>query len=284
MNLKNTNGDIISAVVGWIYFTMWSVSFYPQIYSNWKRKSVVGLSFDFLSFNMIGYLCYSAYTSSFFWSDYIQNQYRDRHDGHSNTVELNDVFFALHAAFFTAITIVQVLTYERGLQRVSKICIIICTILVLFAIASALICVFDVLPWIDFFYFLSYIKLCVTLMKYSPQVYLNFRRKSTEGWSIWQILLDLGGGVLSLTQLIFDSWRSGTWTGITGNPTKFGLAFISIFYDLIFICQHYVIYNKSRMATQYDRLNDAESHLEKPVASVNDVFLAENEWKLYQAK
>jgi hypothetical protein len=28
----------VSAVIGWIYFVAWSVSFYPQIYENWKRK------------------------------------------------------------------------------------------------------------------------------------------------------------------------------------------------------------------------------------------------------
>ena len=30
--------DIFSQVIGWIYFVAWSVSFYPQIYENWKRK------------------------------------------------------------------------------------------------------------------------------------------------------------------------------------------------------------------------------------------------------
>ncbi len=29
---------IIVAVIGWIYFVAWSVSFYPQVYINWKRK------------------------------------------------------------------------------------------------------------------------------------------------------------------------------------------------------------------------------------------------------
>ena len=30
--------NLISSIVGWIYFLAWSVSFYPQIYENWKRK------------------------------------------------------------------------------------------------------------------------------------------------------------------------------------------------------------------------------------------------------
>lgn len=40
-------GFIISTSVGWTYFLAWSVSFYPQVWLNWKRKSVVGLSFDY---------------------------------------------------------------------------------------------------------------------------------------------------------------------------------------------------------------------------------------------
>ena len=30
--------EIFSQIIGWIYFIAWSVSFYPQIYENWKRK------------------------------------------------------------------------------------------------------------------------------------------------------------------------------------------------------------------------------------------------------
>ena len=30
--------DVFSQVIGWIYFVAWSISFYPQIYENWKRK------------------------------------------------------------------------------------------------------------------------------------------------------------------------------------------------------------------------------------------------------
>jgi membrane protein YdbS with pleckstrin-like domain len=30
--------SVFSQVIGWIYFVAWSISFYPQIYDNWKRK------------------------------------------------------------------------------------------------------------------------------------------------------------------------------------------------------------------------------------------------------
>lgn len=91
-------------------------------------------------------------------------------------------------------------------------------------------------------YATGYVKLVVTFVKYIPQAWLNFKRKSTHGWSIGQILFDITGGVLSVSQLVIDSSLQGDWSGLTGNPVKLGLGNISIFFDLIFITQHYVLY------------------------------------------
>lgn len=87
----------------------------------------------------------------------------------------------------------------------------------------------------------------MTVIKYIPQAWVNYKRKSTVGWSIVQILLDLIGGVLSILQLVIDSALQDDWSGITGNPVKLGLGNVSIFFDLIFIVQHYILYReKSR--------------------------------------
>lgn len=40
----------------------WSVSFYPQVLLNFRRKTSVGLSFDFLLYNVLAFSCYSAFT------------------------------------------------------------------------------------------------------------------------------------------------------------------------------------------------------------------------------
>lgn len=50
-----------SSLIGWCYFVAWSISFYPQIYTNYQRKSVVGLNFDFLSLNIVGFLLYGVF-------------------------------------------------------------------------------------------------------------------------------------------------------------------------------------------------------------------------------
>lgn len=98
----------------------------------------------------------------------------------------------------------------------------------------------DVVHWLDFLYTCSYIKLAITLLKYIPQAYLNFKRKSTVGWSIENILLDFTGGILSMAQMMFNSYNYGEafsnfkrwkpnfdtflddWASVLGDPTKFG--------------------------------------------------------------
>ena len=82
----------------------------------------------------------------------------------------------------------------------------------------------------------------MTVVKYIPQAWANYQRKSTAGWSIYQILLDVIGGVLSIAQLVIDSSLQSDWSGITGNPVKLGLGNVSIFFDIIFMVQHYILY------------------------------------------
>ncbi|KAI4290096.1 MAG: hypothetical protein L6R35_000616, partial [Caloplaca aegaea] len=96
--------------------------------------------------------------------------------------------------------------------------------------------------WLDVVYAVSYIKLLVTVIKYIPQVRTNYERKSTVGWSIEQIVLDLVGAVFSVAQLIIDSLLQGDWSGVTGNPVKFGLGNVTVVFDVIFVLQRYVFY------------------------------------------
>lgn len=99
---------------------------------------------------------------------------------------------------------------------------------------------------LDVVLYLSYVKLAVTLIKYTPQAYMNYQRRATTGWSIHNILLDFTGGILSLTQMILLSYNYDDWISIFGNFTKFGLGIISIAFDILFVIQHYVLYKEHR--------------------------------------
>jgi len=256
-------GEIISSVLGWLYFLAWSVSFYPQVYTNWRRKSVVGLSFDYEIYNLLGFLCYSAFNISFYFINSIKVLYEEEHNGQENLVQPNDVFFSLHAVVLTIIILIQIVIYEKGGQRVSLLCITLTSSGYFSILALAIVSAVGVLSWLFFLYYISIIKLVITVVKYCPQAFLNWKRKSTIGWNILNVLLDFTGGVLSCMQLLFDAWRTDNWRGVIGDPVKFGLGFVSIFFDIIFMLQHYVLYPRTipdniKNQNQYSQLNEEE--------------------------
>ncbi|EGD78852.1 nephropathic cystinosis [Salpingoeca rosetta] len=235
----------INKVIGWVYFVAWSVSFYPQVIENYRRKSVVGLNFDFLGLNLTGFLGYMFFNLGLFYVQSIKDQYEHKHPGSTNPVQPNDVFFSIHAVVLTIVTIAQCFVYERGGQRVSKICIVLLTGAWLFAIISVGLAAGGIISWLQFLNFFSYIKLGVTLIKYIPQAYMNYRRKSTEGWSIGNVLLDFTGGSFSILQMFLQSWNNNDWSVFFGDPTKFGLGLFSVLFDILFMLQHYVFYRSS---------------------------------------
>ncbi len=95
-------------------------------------------------------------------------------------------------------------------------------------------------------YAVGFVKLVLTVVKYVPQAWANYQQKSTTGWSINQVLLDVIGGVLSIAQLVIDSSLESDWSGLTGNPVKLGLGNISILFDILFMVQHYLLYKGNK--------------------------------------
>ena len=79
-------------------------------------SSVTGLSIDFVVASVIGFICYSIYTVSFYTIPAIQNEYRETHDGKDNLVKINDVFFSLHALAITIIYLIQVILYRVTIE------------------------------------------------------------------------------------------------------------------------------------------------------------------------
>ena len=96
-------------------------------------------------------------------------------------------------------------------------------------------------------YAVGFVKLVLTVVKYIPQAWANYQQKSTTGWSVNQVLLDVIGGVLSIAQLVIDSSLQSDWSGLTGNPVKLGLGNISILFDILFMVQHYLLYKGNNL-------------------------------------
>ena len=109
---------------------------------------------------------------------------------------------------------------------------------------------------------LGYGKILLSFIKYNPPVYWNYKRKSTKGWSIFGILLDLVGASFSIA-----SGSLSTSNGL--NLTKMALAFLTVFYDIIFVFQHYVLYRerpesvgKGESLLTKERQEDSQSNVE----------------------
>ncbi|KAF0691935.1 Aste57867_16931 [Aphanomyces stellatus] len=237
----------LSSIIGWTYFASWSMSFWPQIITNFRRQSVVGVSLDYQLYNLLGFVSYMIFNCAFFYSGTVQADYMALHDGHRNAVQINDVFFAIHALSATIVQVTQCVVYHRGDQTLSLLSQVVvgaaavsCALFYMLSLVSSTTESF--FTTLNFLYLLSYVKLGATLVKYIPQVYLNYDRKSTVGYSIWGILVDFLGSILSIGQLVMDGAVTDDWSAVTGDPVKFGLGAVCIFFDLVFMVQHYILY------------------------------------------
>ncbi|KAI6647559.1 Cystinosin-like protein isoform X3 [Oopsacas minuta] len=231
----------VSNSIGWMYFLCWSISFYPQVVQNFLRKSIDGFSVDYVLMNILGYFSYSTFNVSLYWSTFIQDQYLALHPGGVNPVRLNDVIFSLHGLAISLVILLQTIYYGRKLH-VSPIA---CTILIFLLLAAGITCILAVVSvtsWLNCIYVMSYVKLVITVIKYTPQAWMNYRSKSTVGFSIEGIWLDFSGGVLSVLQMVILAYNFNDWLSIFGDFVKFWLGVISIGFDIIFVLQHYVLY------------------------------------------
>lgn len=248
------------------------------------RKSTLGLAIDFPTLNVLGFACYTVSTASFLYSPTIKTQYAQRHpDAPQTTVRFNDFLFAAHGAVMCVIIYSQffesIWGFEVGRrQRVSRAILGVwwaCVVAVLGVVVLVRVqgvhggysaegwAWIDVvsfiypyyntimlhIPTILQIYTLGYVKLLTVILKYIPQAWVNYKRKSTQGWSIYPMLLDFAGGWLSLAQLCIDSALENDWSGVTGNPVKFGLGNVTIVFDVIFMLQHYVLYRHTSEKT-----------------------------------
>ena len=254
---------IISAAIGYIYFLAWSVSFYPQVLTNFRRKTTQGLSVDFCLLNVLGFCCYTAYTVALYASPTMRQEYRARQHSDGIPVESNDVAFCVHALALSLITVGQIAWYNGRLALSHlrpEIRRLILGLLVWIVFIGPSLVLLGVWHGLDYLYSLSAIKVLISLVKYVPQVILNIQRQSTVGWSIWQILLDLTGGLLSDVQLVGDTWATlpsrtaGTVARavLTGNPAKLALGTLSMAFDVVFLMQHYILYPSSAEADSND--------------------------------
>ncbi|PHH70317.1 hypothetical protein CDD80_6104 [Ophiocordyceps camponoti-rufipedis] len=251
----------VSTLFGWVYTLAWSASFYAQPVLNFRRGATAGSTVDFPFLNVLGFAAYLASNTALYYSPLIRAQYAARNNGTPPTVQFNDLTFALHALVLSSLTTSQYLLRRawgfapapgtkpaRLVVGIAAGCLV-ALLLTYVRVATDegfrgggeeggprwVLAAADpaAMGWceLDLVYAAGYVKLIITLVKYTPQMLANARNRSTAGWSIWQILLDVVGGVLSVAQQAVDSYVLRDWSGITGNPVKFALGNASLLFD-----------------------------------------------------
>ena len=183
----------VSSCLGFTYFFAWSVSFYPQVITNFRRRTTSGLSVEFCSLNVLGFTYYSIFNLALYGSSSVQALYRERYGQDAQIpVQSNDVAFAIHALTLSCITLFQILCYD-GIHphQMSPFILALIGTLVVVGVVGALLSALDnsFFNWLDYIYVLSLCKIIVTLVKYMPQVILNWKRRSTRGWVSTSVLL-----------------------------------------------------------------------------------------------
>ncbi|EGC34561.1 hypothetical protein DICPUDRAFT_79701 [Dictyostelium purpureum] len=258
---------IIKSIIGWVYFACWSLSFYPQVYLNFKKKNTKGLSHDFLFFNFTGFFFYSVFNSVLYWDKAVQQEYIEKY-APPIPVHPSDVAFAIHAFGMNLFIILQCIIFYKnsGNQKISRVGGGLCILLWIAATVVTILGFAKVVSWLWVIYFYSYVKLFITFVKYVPQAYVNYKNKCTGGWSIGSVLFDFAGGVLSLVEMFLDVADTSNWKVFTGDPVKIGLSLLSIAFDILFMIQHYILYRHNNNTTT----NKNKDNLENVINEIKD--------------
>lgn len=112
--------SLLSQSFGWIYTLAWSLSFYPQPLLNLSRRSTSGTTIDFPAINILGFFAYFVSNTAFKYSPLIREQYAERNNGLTPTVQFNDVVFAGHAMVCAVVTTSQYIPGLWGWDKVGR--------------------------------------------------------------------------------------------------------------------------------------------------------------------
>ncbi|KAM3440052.1 hypothetical protein MY4824_002307 [Beauveria thailandica] len=246
-----TGIKLVSAIIGWAYTLCWGVSFYPLLLSNIRRRSTDGVSIDFCLLNMLGMAAYATYNVVFFFSPVVRRQYAERNpENPTPMVQPNDVAYTLHGLAISSTIYSQFYPRLWGFYTTRPVKISLWCSMTFWA--SILVALLGILAasaspdsqswmWLDVVYLVGNFKTLLTLLKYLPQVWLNYRRKSTQGLPPLPFALDIGGATLSLLQLLIDVAYSDQSAALA-NPVKLVLSNLLIFFDAVLLFQRFVLY------------------------------------------
>ena len=106
--------EYMSYVFGAVYLSLWSLSFYPQLWENYKRNHTVGLSYDYAILQTVAYFLFCLYS----YAGKIEligiNKVDTTFALNYEPIDRADVAFATHAFFLSAAIFTQTQVMHRG--------------------------------------------------------------------------------------------------------------------------------------------------------------------------
>lgn len=231
---------------------------YPPILLNLNLRSVEGISLDFLYMNIVGYLCYTTSICMLYFNSFVREQYALKytpadltdHPTHYPLIKANDVAYTAHGLICALVVYYQVhfTNYKKSraqqhLSPYSKMLLfVVCTTCGL-AVSSVILFPSKApIKLLDVAELLGFVKVCMSTSKHIPQLIYNQQRKSTKGWAINSTILDITGGLLSLSQLFMDAYINNDIESVLGNTSKLSLALVSMIFDILFLIQHFILF------------------------------------------
>eukprot|EP00755_Sulcionema_specki_P034693 Sspe_Gene.103429::Locus_79242_Transcript_1_1_Confidence_1.000_Length_4376::g.103429::m.103429 len=241
---KNTRLVLmVSNIFGWLCTILWAGQGITLAYDCFVRQSVSGLTSDMVLYNVVGITSWTIFSTYFFV-----------HNDLGITTTIQDVvysFIGMFCMFFLAFE-VHVFHGAQPLTTFAKLYVV----MVVFWVVKGSVDGGSQDPRLfipEFVKRLSYIHLGCSAVKYIPQAMYNYKRKSTAGYSIMSVWFDTCGAALLLLQMFFDGIIRHKWSlMITLNFPKFSLACEVIFFNVVYLTQHYILYNKDDLAKQSD--------------------------------
>lgn len=238
--------DTISNIIGYTSFVCWSVSFYPQIITNYRNNSVVGVSTDGQVISWFNYFCYFISSTSLLWNQDMKEKFTTGQDSDIHiSAWSKDLINSMQALLFATVLLYQVIIY-RGfiINPISSVTVGLITSISLVCI-TYVVGVFiypSVCYWLDFFQVLSIIMIALNVSSYLPQLCLNKKRLSTDGWNIWSVMLNTTASLLCLIHLVGDSISMNSTHLLHLHWLKVSFCFCNIFIGVLFFIQHFILY------------------------------------------
>ena len=232
-------------------FAIFSIfGFFPQVILNQVRKSVAGFDSAFLMLEVMDTTIYLIYTLGLYFGINIQEQYLDLNQSQFLPVAWYDVMFSIVTMTIFILLVIQYVYFGDGDKNVSNSSKVWLGIVILYIITLSILAIAKVISWFDLFIYTPWVRLFIAVFKYVPQIITNYTLKSTNGLSIFMVLIEFLVGFAVVGQMTIDAINYNDVSLLLGNFSKFFDGFCTFSGNTLFIIQFILWHGKDNEQNQ----------------------------------